>query len=633
MLKLIVYCAFFMSCCVGGVDSQWLGGAVGVISGINGTIPEIGLTDNLTSMIENVLGTVGNLDTNSIIDLICQVEDGFLSISKLCESQIKVLCHKVDLRDRMWDASAKFPYPGMDYATRTVMGNYDECMTINHHDNGTRILGKYCISGMLIPDLKNISNLNLIHKLDICIPDECSADDLRSIFAIAIDPNIPLFFLDEFCSTKESGKEFTAANIIVTCLFLAIVCLMLVSTAYDVYLYKTEQKTSHPLFLAFSILSNGRKLFSPIQYSKDRIEIFNGIKVLSMMWIIAGHGFGTFTGTFSVLNQGTIDSFREKRYSGYIDAAHVAVDTFFFMSGYLLSYHYFKDNSRSTKAQVKNIPFIYVHRYLRITPPVLMMYLSSMFIFVKFGSGPYWQPGAEIHLKPCREYWWSYILFIQNYVNWDNMCLVPHWYLSVDLQCFILSPLFLIPTSRLLKKPDGFKYSMIFLMVMNLVCIILPMMIWLRFPDYKNEYGSHSRLTDFMIGITMGVFMRTKRDEPFLKIFDRKKITNINFAIWMIVLVGMFTVVFFYQDAEMNQSFIQRMFYFGLSRPAWCISLCWVLYSCYHGYGGIVNWILTRSIFQIGSKLAFCMYIVHYTVIGHYSLSNRMKWYFSDYVE
>lgn len=33
------------------------------------------------------------------------------------------------------------------------MGNYDECLAIDHQYDKGRILGKYCYSGLLIPDI------------------------------------------------------------------------------------------------------------------------------------------------------------------------------------------------------------------------------------------------------------------------------------------------------------------------------------------------------------------------------------------------------------------------------------------------------------------------------------------------
>lgn len=49
---------------------------------------------------------------------------------------------------------------------------------------------------------------------------------------------------------------------------------------------------AHPLLLAFSVLTNGRKLLHISKHttSKEQVETFHGLRVISMMWIVAGHG-------------------------------------------------------------------------------------------------------------------------------------------------------------------------------------------------------------------------------------------------------------------------------------------------------------------------------------------------------
>ncbi|KAG5896564.1 hypothetical protein JTB14_010393 [Gonioctena quinquepunctata] len=559
----------------------------------------------------------------------------FQNISRGCATQLEVIGEEdTGILMKMIDASAKIPYPGMlYYSGRIELGNFDECLSIEYPYDGGRILGKYCLAGLFIPDPENVTRIDLGHKIATCTPDACSAQDFISILR-QLNPNVPPILIDDYCTTKETGQGITVGFVVMITVFTMIILIMVLSTAYDVYLYKTGNECSNEILLAFSVFSNGRKILSTESSSRDHIQIFNGLKVISMMWIIAGHGIGTFLGgMFTTINKDVVETFRNNRYSGYMDGAHLCVDTFIFMSGFLVAYGYLKGKTRSLKNQLMTVPYFYLHRYLRISPAVIMLYLMTMYVLPKMGSGPYWQPGIEQELKPCREYWWSYILYIQNYVNWDQMCLVPHWYLSVDMQMFVLSPLVLIPTSLLLKRNNGYWHSMVFLLALNIVFIILPITLWIKVPEYDNIYATHTRLMDFYIGFMMGVHMRLKKDEQFLSMFEKKKRSKISFLIWVLVLSGMFLVFFFYQDAEMNQGPTSKAYYFGLSRPAWCVGLCWMVYSSYHGYGGFISWFLTLPCFHIGAKLCYCMYVVHYIVIGNYSLRNRMKWYFSNYIE
>lgn len=61
----------------------------------------------------------------------------------------------------MFDATAKFPYNSLVKASRFDYGDYDECMEIDHKYDKGRILGKYCLQGLLIPDPTNTYNFDV----------------------------------------------------------------------------------------------------------------------------------------------------------------------------------------------------------------------------------------------------------------------------------------------------------------------------------------------------------------------------------------------------------------------------------------------------------------------------------------
>jgi peptidoglycan/LPS O-acetylase OafA/YrhL len=43
-------------------------------------------------------------------------------------------------------------------------------------------------------------------------------------------------------------------------------------------------------------------------------------------------------------------------------------------------------------------------------------------------------------VRKCHKWWWSSLLFIQNYMNLKENCLNHTWYLSVDWQLFLVTP-------------------------------------------------------------------------------------------------------------------------------------------------------------------------------------------------
>nr|XP_015839405.1 PREDICTED: uncharacterized protein LOC107398736 [Tribolium castaneum] len=98
----------------------------------------------------------------------------------------------------------------------------------------------------------------------------------------------PVKFTEDFCYSKATKPELSTGTIVTIIILAVFLCLVVVSTSYHIVLYIHKKKPHNELFIAFSFLYNGRKLFSSSKNS-DQLLCLNGIKALSMMWIIIGH--------------------------------------------------------------------------------------------------------------------------------------------------------------------------------------------------------------------------------------------------------------------------------------------------------------------------------------------------------
>lgn len=101
--------------------------------------------------------------------------------------------------------------------------------------------------------------------------------------------------------------------------------------------------------------------------------------------------------------------------------APMAVDTFLFISGALMTYSFLK-TMRKPKARF-NILLYYLHRYLRLTPALAALYFFQVTLMRKLSSGPQWQAVFELTREKCLNASWSFFLYIQNYVQ-DSETLV-----------------------------------------------------------------------------------------------------------------------------------------------------------------------------------------------------------------
>lgn len=102
-----------------------------------------------------------------------------------------------------------------------------------------------------------------------------------------------------------------------------------------------------------------------------------------------------------------------------IQTATVSVDTFLFISGFLIAWLGLKEMEK-TKGKL-DILSMYLHRYIRLTPAVAAAVLFVVSLLKFMGSGPYWHNFVDVHKTGCDEYWWSTLLYVQNYVNPTNL--------------------------------------------------------------------------------------------------------------------------------------------------------------------------------------------------------------------
>lgn len=69
---------------------------------------------------------------------------------------------------------------------------------------------------------------------------------------------------------------------------------LLIGTAYD-YIFK--EPNANPILKAFSVITNAMKLFHiSTEKKKHNIDCLNGIRVISMFWVIYCHEFMSVMG-------------------------------------------------------------------------------------------------------------------------------------------------------------------------------------------------------------------------------------------------------------------------------------------------------------------------------------------------
>ncbi|XP_055842471.1 nose resistant to fluoxetine protein 6-like [Episyrphus balteatus] len=466
-------------------------------------------------------------------------------------------------------------------------------------------------------------------QLGVCIPEICSPKFVTKILQKAT-ANILYGRLAganiSNCSVARK-PDFRAIDIIAIIFFSFIGVLMILSTLYDLATAHIQKKPVQ-LFLAFSVITNGRKLFMiNTEKSSNSITCLTGIRVFPMFWVIHCHNYGRY-GYLNMINSLDLLTWSNNFASLGILMATVSVDSFFFLSGLLVAWVVLKELDR-TKGKL-NIGLMYLHRYIRLTPALAAVVLFYVTINKYIGSGPLRTPS-----KDCDESWWLTLLYVQNYVKSSFSCVAQAWYLACDTQLYIISPLILIPLWKWGKK---FIPAIVLLAILSIGCVIATFFVegYTNVGGLGNPLGSmprtygkaHTRCPPWLIGIIFGYIFHINRN----KTIRMPRILQL--IGWIISLGTMFFIVFglhFFLDFPFNSSVGYAAANESLKRVFWTLALAWIVFTCHFGYGGLVNSILSHPFWQPIGRLTYCMYLVHLLVQEiNYGII-RTDVYFSDY--
>lgn len=128
----------------------------------------------------------------------------------------------------------------------------------------------------------------------------------------------------------------------------------------------------------------------------------------------------------------------------------------------------------------------------------------------------------------------------------------------------------------------------------------------------KTYYRTHLRFSPWLIGIFGGYFLHE----------SRKKIIRIprviNLLGWLTSLALMAAVIFANYPLVQFDSRPSRLdtgLYDSLSRVAWAVALCYIIFACVNNYGGPVNRFLSHPLWQPISRLCYAIYLIHFPVV------------------
>lgn len=141
---------------------------------------------------------------------------------------------------------------------------------------------------------------------------------------------------------------------------------------------------------------------------------------------------------------------------------------------------------------------------------------------------------------------------------------------------------------------------------------------------------THTRYSIWLIGMAFGYLLFESKDKDVQIPWYYQVIGWLAAAgiIYGVIVAPYSTVQSNYMS---NNSAFEGASYEAFSKIGWGLMMSWVVYACYHGYGGVVNSFLSNPIWQPLARLSFAMYMSHMTVMSVNTGNMHTEGYFSNF--
>ncbi|XP_017128893.1 nose resistant to fluoxetine protein 6 [Drosophila elegans] len=517
------------------------------------------------------------------------------------------------------------------------LGNFDECLNIiKEVSQGRTIQGKYCFLSVSPSKILGVDSGIGNFKTATCFPASCSAAHIntfvgqlmKQFFNVNI-PSSAMIISDTSCQTSER-EPWDGLTIFMISFLSLMVALVALFTLWDYCLVKNQERLP-ALVKVFSARANSRVLFRVVdaRANPNVIECLNGIRCLSLIWVVFCHQYvlSLLAANINIFNA---VSWVQTPYASLIVHGLFSVDSFFVLGGMLVALIPLRLMDR-TQGKL-NVPMMYLHRLIRIVPLLAIAIVVYMKFMPMVTDGPLFEDGYS-QKSECERSWYLTLLFVNNYTE-DN-CLGHSWYLAVDMQLFLISPILLIALYKWGKKAAA---GIVVIIVLLSGCLFATMLVKeysLMYKKYTPEgmkeiYNStHTHATPWLVGFLFGYYQHINKG---------KKVRLSRSAVcwgWILCLAMIFTSIFaLYPASQWSApalSTVAESSYYTLTRVGWSMALCWVIFACMHGYGGLANSFLSSPLWQPLSRLSYSVYIWHMFCQELNVRSTRTNSYFSDY--
>eukprot|EP00475_Leptophrys_vorax_P016689 TRINITY_DN23182_c0_g1_i1.p1 TRINITY_DN23182_c0_g1~~TRINITY_DN23182_c0_g1_i1.p1 ORF type:complete len:683 (-),score=171.21 TRINITY_DN23182_c0_g1_i1:92-2107(-) len=403
---------------------------------------------------------------------------------------------------------------------------------------------------------------------------------------------------------------------------------------------RDDRSMSDKLIEAFAASENLRKLFTVSEGGNpqlSKLKALDGIRVMSLLWVILGHTYMNFTSTSQNL-VALQDKLKDYSFL-FVTNAFFSVDTFFFLSGFLACILLLLELEKGVRFDASKIGFVYLHRIWRILPTYLLVVLFLTFVMNFTGNGPAWTPinGVE---SQCKSVWWRDVLFINNFWSMNSDCVGWAWYLANDMQFFLLAPFLALALFK--NARAGFSLLGALWLISVIYCLVVSMKYhYSAYMIGETTQGdeAHSftnmiyikpwaRIQPYLIGMA-AAYVHLKHG-PKITANLTRRLLSVGAMLIALCLLCICIFSIRHEQAGGTWTNAGNGFYNALSRSVWGFGLAIIVIVCCNGGGSVVNDFLSASFWTPLARVGLSAYLIHYLFIIWAIGNSKVSLFFSD---
>ena len=382
------------------------------------------------------------------------------------------------------------------------------------------------------------------------------------------------------------------------------------------------------IFRCFSVKRSWELLTARRKECSRGLRIFDGMRVLSILWIIVGQTLyiqaKLYDNTLYVMSEVQRSSWH------VILMGTLAPDTFLFIGGFLASYrvlHVYAFQGYAPKGfhAVKSSIKLILRRYFRLTPLLGFVLAFYYFALPSIIGGPIWGLWKKHpDYADCKKDWWRLLVYGNNMV--DSQCMSWTWYTAVDFQLFLIVPFVTLAFWHFgVVALGGVLLLLIASIVINAVEVsnlgdaeCTKNIMNFTTPLTKLETKPWIRAVPYLLGITLSFLYNAMGEFEGARNFRGRPMMMA--LMWFFSAVTLALPVFGNinmqiktgdHEGECRWNHAENAAYMSLYRLSWSIGIFLLTGSCLVGWGHFISRLLSARAWAPFSRLVYGVFLVH----------------------